>query len=256
MACYLSILVITKNAEDTLSSCLQSIINLGDETIVVDDCSCDNTLSIAKKYHTKIFNHHEDDLGKQRKFALNKANGKWVLVIDSDEIVSRPLFIEIQRIMTLAKDQNQCTNILGYTIPFQNHFLGKPLRYGGETYSKMILFKKDSVEIPPSLVHEAFAIKGGNVMFLKNTMLHYSYRSLRQMYAKFTGYALREGKQKIARGEKTTLKKLFFYAPHMFWARFIKDKGYKDGLWRLPLDIGFAYIELLTYWYMLYKQIL
>jgi hypothetical protein len=28
---------------------------------------------------------------------------------------------------------------------------------------------------------------------------------------------------------------------------FIKDKGYKDGLFRIPLDFGFAYMEFLTY---------
>ena len=37
------------------------------------------------------------------------------------------------------------------------------------------------------------------------------------------------------------------YGPHMFYARFIKDRGYKDGLFRIPLDLGFAYMELVTY---------
>ena len=34
--------------------------------------------------------------------------------------------------------------------------------------------------------------------------------------------------------EKITFSKLFLYAPHMFYARFIKDHGYKDGLFRIP----------------------
>jgi hypothetical protein len=38
----------------------------------------------------------------------------------------------------------------------------------------------------------------------------------------------------------------------MFWARFIKDKGYKDGFFRIPLDLGFAYMEFLTYVLMLF----
>lgn len=33
----------------------------------------------------------------------------------------------------------------------------------------------------------------------------------------------------------------------MFYARFIKDRGYKDGLFRIPLDLGFAYMEFLSY---------
>ena len=37
------------------------------------------------------------------------------------------------------------------------------------------------------------------------------------------------------------------YPTHMFWSRFIKDKGYKDGYFRIPLDLGFAYMEFITY---------
>jgi hypothetical protein len=39
----------------------------------------------------------------------------------------------------------------------------------------------------------------------------------------------------------------------MFYARFIKDKGYKDGLFRIPLDLAFAYMEFLTYVLLAFK---
>ena len=73
------------------------------------------------------------------------------------------------------------------------------------------------------------------------------------MFSKFTNYALREAKQK-RESRKITFSKLFLYAPHMFYARFIKDHGYKDGLFRIPLDIGFAYMELITYWSLLFMK--
>ena len=67
------------------------------------------------------------------------------------------------------------------------------------------------------------------------------------MYCKFTRYALNDAKQKSIKGEKTSLKKIIMYPMHMFWSRFIEDKGYKDGLFRIPLDLGFAYMEFVTY---------
>ena len=67
------------------------------------------------------------------------------------------------------------------------------------------------------------------------------------MYGKFTDYALREAKIKKEKGERTSLRKIFFHPAHMFWARFVEDEGYKDGLFRIPLDLGFAYMEFLTY---------
>ncbi|PIZ67364.1 hypothetical protein COY12_02075 [Candidatus Roizmanbacteria bacterium CG_4_10_14_0_2_um_filter_33_96] len=54
-------------------------------------------------------------------------------------------------------------------------------------------------------------------------------------------------KEKYLSGEKSSFKKVFIYPIHMFWARFITDKGYEDGLFRIPLDLGFAYMEFVTY---------
>ena len=105
-----------------------------------------------------------------------------------------------------------------------------------------------------SLVHEHIESDQSDIGLLKNKILHYSYRSLPQMFSKFTNYALREAKQKKENREKITFSKLFLYAPHMFYARFIKDHGYKDGLFRIPLDIGFAYMELITYWSLLFMK--
>ena len=45
------------------------------------------------------------------------------------------------------------------------------------------------------------------------------------------------------------------YPPHMFYARFIKDGGYKDGFSRVPLDLGFAYMELVTYLVLALKNL-
>ncbi len=87
---------------------------------------------------------------------------------------------------------------------------------------------------------------------MRNKILHYSYRSLTQLYKKFSGYAWKEAKRKRQQGERTSAKKIVLYPLHMFWARFIEDKGYQDGFFRIPLDLGFAYMEFLTYFLMLF----
>lgn len=238
--------MITKNAQKMLGSALASTARLVDEIVVVDGGSTDNTLGIAKKFDAKTYSFKSDDLGKQRAYGLKKISTEWVLVLDSDEIVTKKLAREIKSKIRITDDKTQ-----GYYIPFQNHFLGRKLHYGGENYKKLILFKRKFASIDAALVHENFKVQG-KVGNLKNKVLHYSYNSLLQMYVKFTDYAIREARQKARKGERTDLKKIFFYAPHMFWARFIKDKGYKDGFFRLPLDIGFAYMEFLTYLFMLF----
>lgn len=217
----LSLLMIRNNSNDLLKKSLDSTSGLVNEYIII--------------------NNREVDLGKKRAEGLKKVTNEWVLALDSDEIVSAELQKEIVKLLN-----GSIVEYDGYLIPFQNHFLGRSINYGGENYKMLRLFRKDAVTIKPALIHEHFEISG-KTGELKNKILHYSYRSLPQMFGKFTDYAFREAKQKLKNREKTSLKKIILYPLHMFWARFVEDKGFKDGLFRLPLDLGFAYMEFLTY---------
>lgn len=256
MKSLLSVVVITKNAENLIGQCLNSVKGLADEIVVIDDYSTDKTVEITRKYGAKVYLHHENDFGKQKACGISKAKEDWILVLDSDEIVSEALKNEIKKTLEIRNftlpTGSQESEINGYNIPFQTHFLGKLLKYGGEDYKKLVLFKRNAVAIKPALVHEKFQVKNGKASYLKNKIYHYSYRSLWQMFKKFTDYGYREARQKKLNGEKASFKKIFLYPPHMFWARFIKGRGYKDGLFRIPLDLGFAYMEFLTYFLMIF----
>ncbi len=246
----LSLIMITKNADELLDRCLESAGDLVDEIIAVDDYSTDKTEAILAKHKARIYKYHAYDLGKQRSYALKKARGDWILVLDADELLTEELKQEIRA--ALYRESNRYA---GYLIPFQTHFLGKPLHYGGEAYRKMILFKKDCVVVKNALIHEKYEIVSGKIGVLQHKVLHYSYRSLRSMCRKFTDYAFRDAKDRLARNESVGLKQLTLYPIHMFWSRFIKDKGYKDGLFRIPLDLGFAYMEWLAYVVLLISKL-
>ncbi|MDO8741736.1 MAG: glycosyltransferase family 2 protein [Candidatus Roizmanbacteria bacterium] len=238
----LSVLMITKNAAETLSKSLASVKKIADEIIIVDSESTDRTVEIAKNYLAKVYIKEFSDIGKQRIFGLSKASSKWILILDCDEIVSKNLMKEIK-----SKIENKRIKISGYYIPYQNFFLNKPLQYGGEGYKMLRLFRRVKLSIKPSLVHNRIEVKDHRVGYLKGKIFHHSYRSIFQMFKKFTDYGIRTAKEKYLAGEKSSLKKVFLYPPHLFWSRFITDKGHEDGLFRIPLDLGFAYMEFMTY---------
>jgi glycosyltransferase involved in cell wall biosynthesis len=243
----LSLLMIAKNAEELLDKSLESTEGLVDEIIIVDNGSIDKTVEISKKYKAHIYTNSDKDLGKLREYGFEKTTGDWVLMLDADEVLSQELKNEIA---SFKRSPEAVTKHTGYVIPYTNHFLGRPLKYGGENYKILRLFKRDMVKIDSALLHEKFEVTQGTVGELNHPIYHYSYRSLAQVYKKFTDYALRDARQRKQKGEKTSLKKIFLYPIHMFWARYIEDKGYKDGLFRILLDLGFAYMEWLTYFYM------
>jgi len=242
MSAKLSVLMITKNSAETLEKSLASIKKIADEIIIVDSNSTDRTVEIAKNYLAKVYVKEFSDIGKQRIYGFKKATGKWVLILDCDEIVSERLMKEIQ-----SKIENTRITINSYYIPYQNFFLNMPLQYGGENYKMMRLFRRTKINIEPSLVHNKIEVKDKKIGYLKGKIFHHSYRSFSQIYKKFTDYGVRMAKEKYFNGEKSSFRKIFLYPIHMFYSRFIKDEGYLDGLFRIPLDLGFAYMELVTY---------
>ncbi len=109
-----SVVVATKNEEDNVANCLNSIKTQTYphekiEIIVVDNNSTDKTKKIAGKYTSKVYNK-----GPQRAAQLNlgvrKSSGKYVLYPDADMILS-------EKIIEECVDKCENENIIALYIP-------------------------------------------------------------------------------------------------------------------------------------------
>lgn len=81
-----SVIVTTKNNHDTLDACLQSITTQDYtpiELVVVDNHSTDDTLDIASRYTPHVYTFGPER-SAQRNYAVEKATGQYVVIIDSD----------------------------------------------------------------------------------------------------------------------------------------------------------------------------
>src|SRR3989344_2100160 len=111
----ISAIVLTKNEENTIVDCLDSLIWC-DEIIVIDDFSNDRTGELIENLKNKkitIFQQRlQDDFSQQRNFGLEKAKNDWVLFVDADERISLSLQYEILSHLT-----NSLQNYAGYFIP-------------------------------------------------------------------------------------------------------------------------------------------
>lgn len=83
----LSVVVCTKNSEATLKQCLNSIFGSSIhpfEVIIVDGMSSDKTIEIAKQYPVKIYYDYGKGIGFARRIGVEKAQGTFIAMIDSD----------------------------------------------------------------------------------------------------------------------------------------------------------------------------
>jgi len=83
-----SVVVCTKNCQDTIGECLKSvIINNPFEVIVIDGKSEDDTLNIAKKYTGTILSDEGRGLSYARQLGADNAKGDCVAYIGSDNVL-------------------------------------------------------------------------------------------------------------------------------------------------------------------------
>lgn len=172
----LSIIVITKNEEERIKVCLESI-KWADEIIVADNGSTDNTLAIAKSYTSKIFTFDEEDFASLRNKAVEKSSGDWILFVDSDERVLEPLKKEIEVKISFE-------NFSAFAISRKNIIFGCEVKYGPFWPDWVIrLLKKSQLEGWVGKVHEYPKFKG-ELGYLENSLLHLTHRSIDQIVLK------------------------------------------------------------------------
>ncbi len=83
----LGVVMIVKNESAMLAECLESVKG-ADFITIVDTGSVDNTKEIANKYTNKVLDFVWcDDFAQARNFALQNANGDFLLSIDADEVL-------------------------------------------------------------------------------------------------------------------------------------------------------------------------
>lgn len=110
----ISVVMIVKNEEAMLETCLRSVQG-ADEIIVVDTGSIDNTIAIAIHNLVKVHNFEWcDDFAAARNFALSKATGDWVLSIDADEVLEEGGIEELKELLATEK------NAIGITMSSVN----------------------------------------------------------------------------------------------------------------------------------------
>lgn len=228
----ISAVVLTKNEQENIRYCLNSL-TFCNEIIIVDDFSNDKTIKIAKEFTTKIFNRRlSDDFAKQRNFGLEKTSYDWVLFVDADEIVSKNLKKEM-----IKKVKNSSFN--GYFIKREDIFLRKKMRYGEIGKIKLLRFAKKNSGFWVRPVHEVWKVKG-QVGTLDNPLLHNSHQSIKEFLKKLNFYSTVNAKYLYLINTQASLKDIILFPSTKFFLNFILKKGFIDGMY------GFIHAVLMS----------
>lgn len=225
-----SVLVNTRNEEANIRACLESV-RRADEIVVVDMESEDRTTEIAREFTDKVYSH--PNLGyadPARAFALSKASGDWVLILDADEVATQALWERLERTM----QADDCDVLI---IPFRTWMFGAELRGGGwgpgqDTHER---FFRRSVDILSPRVHAMFAVpEGARVAKIDDPeacIVHFNYLDLEHFLEKYNRYTGIEACNACS-GLKSGLPRFrhaLLEGAKEFIRRYVVWSGWKDG---------------------------
>ncbi len=234
----LSVIILTKNEENFIVDCIDSIREIADEIIVIDSGSTDNTCALAEKQGSKVFEKKLESFAKQRNFALEKTKGDWVLYVDADERVTKELADEIKN--GVASSIYNAYKLRRKNFYFGNHEWPKIERLER-------LFKKDSLKEWFGDLHETARVEGA-VGELNGYLLHYTHRDLSSMLKKTIEWSSIEAELRFkAHHPKMTWWRFPRVMITAFLDSYIKQEGWKAGTMGLVESMYQSFSMFITY---------
>lgn len=239
----ISVVMTVFNEEKRIKDCLESV-KWADEIIIVDDESTDKTIEIAKKYTSHIFPHKNMGFVEpSRNFAISKATGDWILVVDADEIVPQSLVRKLQEIAE-STSKAECVR-----IPRKNIIFNKWMQHTGWWPDYNIRFFRKGKVTWPNKIH-AQAEVHGLVVDLgpheENALTHFNYDSISQFLRKLDNYTSVTARERIDENKEFHWRDILMLPVHEFLSRYFARKGYKDGLHGLVLSLLEGFYEFIT----------
>ncbi len=263
----ISAAIIARNEASVIGGCLDSLQGVADEVIVaIDDTTTDNTEEIAKEHGAHITHfHHQSNFDLSKQEAIDQCHGDWILLIDADERLSKPLQREIVQIVNLdLAGQNDHQEqiephkkriflrhmhmlvsqgviasypdtepIVAYMFPRLNLFVNRYLRYGGIYPDGVLrLFKKGKARIAADTLHKQLEVHG-RIGWTEGELLHRDSPTLARYLKRWYRYIdyLREDmeKEKVSMGPITFVDWCILKPLRWFITTYILRRGFLDG---------------------------
>ena len=218
----LSVLIPTLNEEENISGCIDSVREIADEILVMDNFSTDRTAEISRAAGAIVHQRKFDHFAANKNAGIDLLQNDWVLILDADERLTPLLRDEIRN--AILKPQ-----VEAYAILRDTFFCGRLVRcWSGKKVVR--LFRKGKARYGPErFVHEHLIIQG-QTGILRNPMEHYTFRSHDQYLPKIQLYTRLAALEAFQRGERASWTALIFAPPLRFFKNYVLRAGFLDGI--------------------------
>lgn len=242
-------LINTLNEARNIRYSLGSLLPWCDEVIVVDQDSEDGTADICRSMGARVVTYPRTGFVEAArafgvKEASTQASADWLLILDADEMVRPALGRYLREAVDGAAAEADADVFL---VPRANVIFGRRMDHGKNWPSRRPrFFRPEAIEISER-IHRGLAPRSGAQVRLVPARLplaiwHFSYPDAETLVGKMNRYTSVEARQTLERGKRPARSRNLFGRPaRLFWAHYIRDRGYRDGTGGLILAISRAF---------------
>lgn len=226
----LSVCVLAYNDEAILARCLDSVgfADFADEVVVVVDAkTTDGSEKLAREMGARVLVHRYVGDVEQKRYLQSLAECRWVLLLDSDEVVSEELAGEIREFLASRDDD---PSVAGCEVNRLTFHLGRWLRHGDFFPDwKLRLFRAGEAKVVGENPHGRVEVEGP-VLRLSGALKHYSYLNLRDQVERIQRFSDEGAASLRAQGTPFRLFDLCLRPPARFLRAYVLKRGFLDGM--------------------------
>ena len=220
----ISVVILTYNEERNIKRCIESVLAVADEIVVVDSLSVDKTEEICRAYDLRFISHAFEGYIEQKNYATKLATHDLILSMDADEALSDELK---ESVLTVKKQ----INADGYTMNRLTNYCGKWIHHSGwYPDTKLRLVNRTKGKWAGVNPHDKFEMySSGNIKHLRGDLYHYSYYTFEEHKAQIRKFAEISAKSLYLKGVRSDLAKIIYKPVARFLRAYIVKAGFLDG---------------------------
>lgn len=219
----LSVVIITLNEEKNIGRCLDSVLSLADEVVILDSFSTDNTVNICKEKGITPIQHNWEGYAKTKNYANSLAKHSYILSLDADEALSPTLLNSLQTIKQKGFEGVYSFNRL-------NNYCGTWIKFAGwYPDTKTRVFPRDKATWRGDFVHETLFVGNLPNTKVEGDLLHYSYYTKEEHIAREKKYAKLAAERAAERGKSYSSLENYLSAFTKFLKMYLIKGGFLHG---------------------------
>jgi glycosyltransferase involved in cell wall biosynthesis len=238
----ISVVIITYNEEKNITRCIDSVLSLADEILVLDSYSTDQTAAIAESKGAVVKQEVFQGFIQKKNKAVELAKYDYVLSLDADEALDPVLAASIlkakQKFNFIAYRMNRCSNYCGQFIRHGSWYPDVKIR----------LFDRRKAKWGGTNPHDKIVLTDESATkHLQGDILHYSYHTISEHVAQNNKLSTLASESLFAKGKKTNLFKIFFNPSWAFFQSYFIRRGFLDGLFGFVISIQISHMTFLKH---------